>query len=172
MIDSVGQTVRSVVIDEKDGPLTTTSWGEAFRVRVGGEAVNNAYAILDDWAQPGSGPPRHLHRYEDESFQVLQGQVALWTPARTALLGPGDFVMIPKGTPHAWRALGSEPTRMTLTIAPGGFEQFFLTAVARELTMNNFDQLVGLGQDFGMETLGPPLSDDEVQAIVAAHGVA
>lgn len=170
MTDSTKEAARSVVLDEKDGPLTTTAWGESFRVRVGGAAVNHAYAILDDRAQVGSGPPRHLHHNEDESFQLLEGRVALWTPAQTALLGPGDFIMIPKGTPHAWRALGPEPARMALTIVPGGFEQFFLTAVARGLTMNELDQLVALGQSFGMDTVGPPLSDDEVQAIVAAHG--
>lgn len=172
MTELPDQAARPVAVDKKDGPLTNTAWGESFRVRVGGEAVDNAYAILDDWAQAGAGPPRHLHRHEDESFQLVQGQVAVWTPERSVLLGPGDFIMIPKGTPHAWRALGTEPARMVLTLVPGGFEQFFLTAVARGLTMNELDQLVALGQEFGMDTVGPPLSNDEVQAIVAAHKAA
>jgi hypothetical protein len=42
-------------------------------------------------------------------------------------LGPGDFLHIPRPTPHAFEAL--EPSKMLVIVAPGGFhERYFAEA--------------------------------------------
>ena len=40
-------------------------------------------------------------------------------------LGPGSFVLIPRGTPHAQGNLTDNPARFITTVTPGGIEEFF-----------------------------------------------
>ena len=63
----------------------------------------------------GFGPPRHLHRQDDEIFLIEQGAIALWTPHECRTAGPGDVVMLPKVMPHTWRAYGDDPIRFQVT---------------------------------------------------------
>jgi mannose-6-phosphate isomerase-like protein (cupin superfamily) len=61
---------------------------------------------------PGRGPELHRHAYE-EVFIVGAGQ-ATFTLATTQLEAlPGDVVIVPAGTPHAFVNSGDAPLRMT-----------------------------------------------------------
>ncbi|HMH23838.1 MAG TPA: cupin domain-containing protein [Puia sp.] len=42
----------------------------------------------------------HQHEHEDEMFLVIGGQFKMELREKTIDLGPGDFVVIPKGTDH------------------------------------------------------------------------
>jgi quercetin dioxygenase-like cupin family protein len=59
----------------------------------------------------------HVHSFE-EGFYILSGE-AIVTIAGTAYrLGAGDYGVAKVGTPHAWRASGSEPVRWLQMAAP------------------------------------------------------
>ncbi len=74
---------------------------------------------------PGYRTPVHVHHRTDETFYVLSGQLTLWVEGRFHELNPGDYVFIPRGTPHAQGNRGAEPTRLLLTVSPGAFVEFF-----------------------------------------------
>lgn len=42
----------------------------------------------------------HHHEHEDEMFLVLEGTIQIKLSDRTVDLHAGEFVIIPKGTPH------------------------------------------------------------------------
>lgn len=44
--------------------------------------------------------PRHVHPDSDERIFVLQGAVRVEVGSRTEVLRPGDYLLIPRGTPH------------------------------------------------------------------------
>ena len=75
--------------------------------------------------RPAGGPPPHVHRREDETFYLIEGEVEFLLEEERITAGPGDFVNIPRGAVHCFRNTGAETARMVLTFTPAGIEQFF-----------------------------------------------
>jgi len=76
--------------------------------------------------------------------------------------------MLPKVMPHTWRAYGNDPIRFQVTVTPGEFETFFERIAERNLTLADQAELAEVASAAGMDIVGPPLSDEEVAAIVQA----
>jgi mannose-6-phosphate isomerase-like protein (cupin superfamily) len=149
------------------GLVSRTSWGEESRIRVGPGDSAAQLTILDYCAPASFGPPRHLHHREDEVFEVIDGQAVVWTPDLSFVLAPGDLVLLPKLSPHTWRAYGPKGIRFTVTFSPSGFERFFQDIKRRRLLVTDVAELRSVADDVGMDILGSPLSDEEVRQIIA-----
>jgi mannose-6-phosphate isomerase-like protein (cupin superfamily) len=162
---------RLLVDSPSDSGFATTSWGEQARPRLRAAETEGRLAVLFYRAPAGFGPPRHLHRQDDEILLIEQGAIALWTPHECRTAGPGDVVMLPKVMPHTWRAYGDDPIRFQVTVTPGEFETFFERIVERNLTLADQAELVQVASAAGMDIVGPPLSDEEVAAIVGGERV-
>ena len=70
----------------------------------------------------------HIHRVQEEKFEILEGRVRLRTNRNESVRDAGETVVVPAGTPHAW---GPEAgaARIKVTFTPGNeiedfFEQF------------------------------------------------
>ena len=53
---------------------------------------------LDIWTatvHPGSEPPMHVHRREDEWIHVLRGQITVFADGSESSLGAGGFCHLP-----------------------------------------------------------------------------
>jgi mannose-6-phosphate isomerase-like protein (cupin superfamily) len=59
----------------------------------------------------------HLHSFE-ESFYILEGNVLAQIGDKTHSLGPGNFGLIPTGTPHSWKNGGHGASRWLEMQAP------------------------------------------------------
>jgi quercetin dioxygenase-like cupin family protein len=57
---------------------------------------------------PGTHFPEHTHRV-DKIDAVISGRFELVVSGETAVLGPGDWIDVPRGVPHAATVLGREP---------------------------------------------------------------
>jgi len=44
--------------------------------------------------------PRHLHVHQDETFEVLSGQLTVLFEGKTRVLTAGEHITLPKNTPH------------------------------------------------------------------------
>jgi mannose-6-phosphate isomerase-like protein (cupin superfamily) len=168
-VSSKTMTSRSVSIDRAalSGIVSRTSWGEESRIRIGPADSGGQLTILDYRAPAGFGPPRHFHHREDEVFELIEGQVVVWTPNLSFVLAPGDLVLLPKLSPHTWRAYGPQGIRFTVMVTPSGFERFFQEIERRRLLASDVAELRAVAEDVGMDILGPPLSDEEVRQIIA-----
>jgi quercetin dioxygenase-like cupin family protein len=151
--------------------FTVTSWGEQARPRIRGTDTDGRLAMLEYSAVAGFGPPRHVHREDDEMLLIECGTIALWTPDQCWTAGPGDLVMLRKRMPHTWRAYGDDPVRFQITVTPGEFETFFEEIVAQNLTLADQVELTAVASGAGMDIVGPPLSDEEVAAIRAGQRI-
>ena len=58
-----------------------------------------------------------------------------------------------------------------MTVTPGEFETFFERIVERKLTLADQAEFVEVASAAGMDIIGPPLSDEEVAAIVGGGRV-
>jgi quercetin dioxygenase-like cupin family protein len=105
--------------------------GDLYTFLVTGEESDGAYFSMLAVVPPGGGPPPHVHRYEDETFYVLEGTPTFRLGDERVLAGPGDFVNVPKGTLHCFRNDGDDLVRMILTFTPAGIERFFEETLER-----------------------------------------
>lgn len=104
-----------------------TFWGpgDRYTFLVTGKESGGAYFMMEAIVPPGGGPPPHIHRREDESFYVLEGQLDIRLGEKSIHASAGDFVHIPRGTVHGFRNSGSRLARMLIIFAPSGMEHFF-----------------------------------------------
>ena len=99
--------------------------GDHYTFLVTGEESGGAYFAMEALVPPGGGPPPHIHRREDETFYLLEGEIEFRLGDEMITAGSGDFVNVPRGTVHSFRNAGSETARMVLTFTPAGMERFF-----------------------------------------------
>ena len=135
-------------------------FGVVLTLRVPSGATCGDFAVWEEAAASGAGPPRHIHLRMDEAFQILEGHYEVWCDGRIHELSPGAMAMIPKGTQHTFRCMGPAHGRMLTTVVPGGLDDFLIEIEARGFKLpDDLAQLVALGKRYGHEFIGPPLGD-------------
>ena len=68
------------------------------------------------------GPPPHVHRDEDDSFYILDGELTFLVEGDELTVGPGTFVLAPPGVEHTFANRGDAVVRMVNVHAPAGFD--------------------------------------------------
>ena len=72
----------------------------------------------------GAESPFVTHAVEHKTLYVFDGILHVWLPGESRILTPGDSVVIPPGTPHAYR-MASHYTRFLNWMTPGGAEAYY-----------------------------------------------
>jgi quercetin dioxygenase-like cupin family protein len=107
--------------------------GDLYRFLVTGAETGGAYFAMEAIVPPGGGPPPHIHRYEDETFYVVEGDCSFLLDREWITAGVGDFVNVPRGAVHRFENQGTRAARMILTFTPAGLEKFFEETLTRTL---------------------------------------
>lgn len=94
------------------------------------EQTGGSMSVVDSWSPEGSGPPRHVHMNEDETFVILTGTCKFWLEGDEFTAGAGERVFIPRGTEHTCKVVGDVSCRHSVILTPGGFEGFFADMAA------------------------------------------
>ncbi|GEL19392.1 quercetin 2,3-dioxygenase [Pseudonocardia asaccharolytica] len=141
-------------------------WFLGTRMTVKAETARTAgaYTLLEFAAPAGFGPPRHVHKVEDEAFLVLDGDLRVECGDDVWEVGPGGFVFLPRAVPHAFVVSSAEPVRALQITSPGGFEQF-VAAVGTPAagpglpvpSLPDVPRLAAAASRFDTEITGPPL---------------
>ena len=125
-------------------------------IAAGKDDTGGRFALLDYELAPGfASLPPHMHGEEDEAAYVLEGLLLVRIGERERLVGPGEFVFLPRGIVHAHRNPGQDPVRFLLLLIPAGFEQCF----------HDLESLVGTGGSFTPESIAPLLASYGVRAV-------
>src|SRR5262245_61318755 len=127
-MESLAQLILN---NEGNGPAYCAV-GDIYTILASGEQTGQAYTLLEVCVPPGGGPAPHLHRREDESFYVLEGELEFWIEGRATTIKAGGFVQMPKGTPHAFKNKSNRTARILVLCVPAGFDAF-MKAFARPL---------------------------------------
>jgi mannose-6-phosphate isomerase-like protein (cupin superfamily) len=108
---------------------------------------------------PLTGPPLHLHREQDDTFYVLEGILTVQVVDDLFELGPGDFLSIPPGLPHAFENLHNEgkPVRAINLMTPGGFFDMFNEMGDVPAGPEHSKTLSEVAERHGTLIVGPPL---------------
>jgi len=126
---SVEETVRVKVVLPGEGRAGGLAPGVGVVFKIDGADTGRALSIVEHPFAVGALVPPHVHTREDEYSIVLEGEIGFRSEDREVVLGPGGYIIKPRGEIHAMWNAGSTPARMIEVISPAGFEGFF-----RELT--------------------------------------
>jgi quercetin dioxygenase-like cupin family protein len=85
-----------------DRTIVNTATGEKVTYLETSEETHGARSRLEIEAKPGGGVPVHQHADHDEFIEVLAGEIEVELEGKTRRFGPGEHVLIARGTTHRW----------------------------------------------------------------------
>jgi quercetin dioxygenase-like cupin family protein len=71
-------------------------------VKATDEQTGGAFGLIDNVLPGGFASPYHLHRNEDESFYVAEGEMTFYVGEERIKAAAGAFVYGPRGVPHGF----------------------------------------------------------------------
>src|SRR5215217_7151387 len=86
------------------------------RCLAGAAVTNGAFSMFEVTAESGGGTPPHSHQNEDETFYVIEGELAVMQDGKTEILTPGQCAFAGRGRTHAWMNVGETTARVILTV--------------------------------------------------------
>src|SRR3954470_22432427 len=84
-------------------------------------------------------PPLHVHPGQSERFEVHAGRLRLTVGSEQLVLGEGDAVTVPAGTPHAFAVQGPEHVRLRAIFHPAGQLESFFVGLHRLVERGHID---------------------------------
>lgn len=112
---------------------------------------------FDYSAPPLANISEHIHRDQEESFEVVSGKLGIRVGGQELILAPGQSAVGPPRVPHTWwNPSGDEEVRFLVAMRPGLDVETMLETV------------LGLMQDG--KTIGP-LPRNPLQLAVLAHEI-
>ena len=141
--------------------------GDLYTFKATGDDTGGAFAMVEAQVQPQNGPPPHMHRREDETFYVLEGEFSFLHGDAAFSAGPGSFIYIPKGTLHTYKNVSGAIGRLVFLLTPAGFEKFFeeVGGPAKDKTTPppfdpaTVEKLLKLAPKYHLEVRLPPSGD-------------
>jgi quercetin dioxygenase-like cupin family protein len=97
--------------------------------------------LVHGWVDPGGGVPAHVHPAMEERFKTVAGHPELLAGRKWQPTSPGDEVVVPPGTRHAFRNRGDEVAQFVTEVRPPSTLQGFLedsAALSRSGAINRF----------------------------------
>lgn len=85
---------------------------------------------VETWLEAGGGVPPHIHPVMEERFTVHEGRCEFLSGRKWIEAGPGEEVVVPPGTRHAFRNRGNEAARFECRATPPSSLQAFLQDAA------------------------------------------
>lgn len=124
--------------------------------KIDGTDTAGALAIVEHPFAVGALVRPHVHTREDEISIVLEGQIGFRSEDQEVVLGPGGYIIKPRGQIHAMWNAGQVPARMIEIISPAGFEGFFRGfADLNDAGPIDLDAVAALAKEFGLPYAQP-----------------
>lgn len=136
------------VIKRADGEALDVQ-GDRLRLKLGGSDTDRQFCVTEHHFDPGSGSPRHIHDGFDHLAYITAGGFRFSIGTNEQDLSTGDLVLVPRGTPHSFSALGSNTSTMLVVTFPADLEDL----------MADLSSLPG-----------PPFNPKDVSETLGRHG--
>ena len=136
--------------------------GQPMAILVTGE--HTRHTSMFDWILPaGFATGLHVHRVQEETFYVLEGQCLWQVGDETVVATVGTFLFVPPGVPHNIGNASHSPARLLMTVSPPGHEHYFEELV--ELTSTS-----GSPDSRAIADLRRRYDTDQITTLTAASG--
>jgi mannose-6-phosphate isomerase-like protein (cupin superfamily) len=129
-----------------------------------GSDTHGAVSIVEHPFDVGLITAPHMHSREDEYSIVLEGEIGFRSDDAETVLGPGGYIVKPRGQMHAMWNAGDVPGRIIEIIIPGGFERYFRDlAELTAASATDRSAYIELAAKYGLTYGHPDWLDDLVQ---------
>jgi mannose-6-phosphate isomerase-like protein (cupin superfamily) len=137
-------------------------------------AAGMASIVLEMTLPVGHAPAMHVHDALDDTWYVLEGEMAVRCGDDEYVATAGHWVSMPRGVPHAFRVVGDRPARILTVHDNATFRDFVAelgTPTAERIpppvpSFPPMDVLAGVANRHDLRPVGPPMTEDEAQALV------
>jgi quercetin dioxygenase-like cupin family protein len=107
--------------------------GEGKNVRLAGHPMaflvtgdDTKHTSMFEWTiPPGFSTGLHVHRVQEETFYVLDGECDWQVGGERVRATPGTYLFLPPGVPHNIANASDKPARVLMTVSPPGHEHYF-----------------------------------------------
>lgn len=148
-----------VMIKDANEGRTVGIVGDIYRFLATSEETGGRYSMFEAIVLPGGGPPPHIHRKEDETFYILEGEITFQIGGERRVAGPGTFVHMPIGNLHAFKNETDQPVKMLVSFVPAGLEEMFFQVgkdladgeVPEKPSPQEVDRLLKIAGRYGIE---------------------
>jgi quercetin dioxygenase-like cupin family protein len=159
---------RLKVVRPGEGKTGGLAPGVGVAFKIDGEDTGGALSIVEHPFAVGALVPPHVHTLEDEISIILEGEIGFRSEDQEVVLGPGGYIIKPRGEVHAMWNAGSAPARMIEVISPAGFEGFFRDLVAlTDVGRPEPEQVRAIGERYGLPFEQP----DWLSDVIARYGL-
>lgn len=128
---------------------TLIIFGEPVEILVSGQMTSGRSTTLLQTSPPGGGPPPHMHRNEDETFFVLEGDYEFLANGAWIKAAPGQAVQGMRGSFHTFRNAGTAPGTDNGAISSKYFSN---PAGATNISIlpGDMDKILAISERFGI----------------------
>lgn len=100
--------------------------GGSFVHKVNSKDTNGVFSVIEIVTPPNGGIDVHVHENEDELVFLLEGVIEVTLGDQKMKAVPGIMALLPRGIPHGFVNIGDTVSRLSVTIMPGEFDNYFL----------------------------------------------
>lgn len=141
---------------------TFWGFGSLITLKASAEQTGGRFSLIEMLSPGGVATPLHVHREDDETFYVLEGELTFYLEDGQPIpASAGSFVHVPGGIVHAFQ-VDSESARY-LIITNSQHESFYRAISEPTHTRNmppeaplDMEKIGPAAQEYRVEILGPP----------------
>lgn len=113
----------STTVETAESPLIGHEFRyskDRFRIIESARDTEDGSSRADYFAAPRAKVPEHVHRDQEESFEVVSGTLRIRVGGRELTLGPGQSAVGPPDVPHTWwNPSDNEEAHFLVGLRPG-----------------------------------------------------
>lgn len=88
--------------------------------------TDTRHTSMFEWIiPPGFSTGLHVHRVQEETFYVLEGECDWQVGNERVRATPGTYLFLPPGVPHNIGNASDKNARVLMTVSPPGHERYF-----------------------------------------------
>lgn len=130
----ITQTNKKTVIKKwESGKKYWMTENEFTGIVVGKDATNSEYVITDGIIEPGGFVPKHYHKWEDQTFHIIEGELEVVIGEERRKVNKGDTIHCPRGIAHFMKNTGIRDAKVISYIFPGDWAEDFFTETSRQV---------------------------------------
>tara|TARA_R110001583_G_C5563077_1_gene401366 strand:+ start:540 stop:1070 length:531 start_codon:yes stop_codon:yes gene_type:complete len=168
--------MSTVVVDSHRDDQETAWWFLDTLVVEHPCAPSMGTVVLEMTLPVGSTPPLHVHANLDDSWYILEGEMVVRCGGDERIVNAGHWVSMPRGVPHTFRVIGDCNARILMVHDNASFRDLVrelgVPATTRippeEPAFPLMPDLVRLAAAHDLTPIGPPMSQEDADSIVAA----
>jgi quercetin 2,3-dioxygenase len=121
----------------KAGKSRFTEYNPAGVLKVSSKDTNGEFCLFETKNElgPMAGPPLHLHKFQDEVFQIIEGEFLFQVGEQKIKASAGDFVFGPRTVPHTFYQL-SKKAHMIFSYNPAGKMEDIMKEMVKFMPQN------------------------------------